>query len=428
MASSKRIFLDPIHHDIVLDSNNRAQNLILKLIDTPEFQRLRRVHQFGISNLTFLGSEHSRFTHSVGVMHIASRLYSQLLEKAPSLTEYEPLILASALLHDVGHGPYSHVTEKIVGYNHEDWSRRIITEDTGITETLRNFDKQLPEKIASVLKKTFKPHYLSDIVSSQLDCDRFDYLLRDSYMSGTAYGLFALDRILASLEIDEPNDRLVVSGEKAQTAVEHYLFARYSMYASVYFHKKNLAARAQLGLLVKRARMLAGQLNFMDKPMHKWLMNEPLDVQEYLRLDDVALTYHIKRWMDDKDPILCDLASRLINRKLFKAVRLPVRTTEEVEEIQKRAADILKKANFDPEFYLTTDSTGIKPYELYHPDNDNPQSNIMLRTSNGQIKELSSLSPTVDALVKGQFASFWLIYPAEVSDKLLQALEPAKVV
>jgi len=425
--AGKRIFLDPIHHDIVLDSNNRAENLILKLIDTPEFQRLRRVHQFGISNLTFLGSEHSRFTHSVGVMHIASRLYEQLAEKAPGLSEFQPLIMASALLHDVGHGPYSHVTEKIVGYNHEDWSRRIITENTGITETLKEFDKNLPEQVEAVLKKTFKPHYLSDIVSSQLDCDRFDYLLRDSYMSGTAYGLFALDRILASLEIDEPNDRLVVSGEKAQTAVEHYLFARYSMYASVYFHKKNLAARAQLGLLVKRARVLEGKVCFMDEPMRKWLMNEPLDVQEYLRLDDVALTYHIKRWMDDKDPILSNLASRLINRKLFKAIRLPVKTAEEAEGIKKRAAAILKQSRFDPEFYLTTDSTGIRPYELYHPDNDNPQSNIMLRTANGQIKELSSLSPTVHALVKGQFASFWLIYPAEAAGELSEILEPVPV-
>src|SRR5439155_21873106 len=129
-----------------------------------------------------------------------------------------------------------------------------ISGDTGVNEVLRSFDPHLPDTITGVLKKTHRPNWISHLVSSQLDCDRFDYLMRDSYMTGTTYGLFALQRILMSLEIDEVADRMVVSGEKGQTAVEDYLFARYAMYAQVYYHKKNLASRALLKALLARAK------------------------------------------------------------------------------------------------------------------------------------------------------------------------------
>lgn len=214
--TEKRTYLDPIHQDIVLDRKDPAERLIIDLIDTTEFQRLRRIHQLGVSYFTFQGAEGSRFTHSVGVMHVASNLVEQMQEITEGMAEKRPLILASALLHDIGHGPFSHVTEKILGYDHEDWSCKIIAGDTQVRQVLDNF-KEMPnlaDTIVKVLKKTYKPKYISHIVSSQLDCDRFDYLLRDSYMTGTKYGLFALHRILRSLEIDQENDRIIVVGEK----------------------------------------------------------------------------------------------------------------------------------------------------------------------------------------------------------------------
>jgi HD superfamily phosphohydrolase len=236
-TTRKRTYLDPIHHDIVLDRHDPAEQMIIDLIDTPEFQRLRRVHQLGVSFFTFQGAEGSRFTHSVGVMHVATKLLGMLAERAPSVLDHRKVIMASALLHDIGHGPYSHVTEKILGYDHEDWSCKIISGKTAVNEVLRKHDPRLPEQITSVLKKTYAPKYISDMVSSQLDCDRMDYLLRDSYQTGTAYGLFALQRILSSLEVDAKNDRIIVVGEKGQTAVEDYLFSRYSMYSQVYYHR-----------------------------------------------------------------------------------------------------------------------------------------------------------------------------------------------
>ena len=426
--ATKRSYLDPIHQDIVLNRGIPEQRLIIDLIDTPEFQRLRRIHQLGVSFFTFQGAEGSRFTHSVGVMHVATRLVELLSENTSSIKDKIPLILTSALLHDIGHGPYSHVTEKIVGYDHEDWSCRIISGNTVVNAVLKDADAELPDKITQVLQKTYVPHYVSHLVSSQLDCDRFDYLLRDSYMTGTAYGLFALQRILSSLEIDEVGDRIVVSGEKGQTAVEDYLFARYSMYAQVYYHKKNLAARALLARLLKRARHLRDRVCFMDEPTHKWLTGADLTVNEYLQLDDVQMTYHIKRWLADTDPILSDLASRFIHRRLLNAIHLPSHNYDFIEQVEKNARNAVAKLGLDPDYYVGLESTGIRPYDYYRPDAQNPQTNIMVRNENGVVKELSTISGTVEALVKGNFESHWLVYPQEARDQIaaIRELVPAR--
>ncbi len=433
IKSKKRTYLDPIHQDIVLDRKNPAENLIIDLIDTEEFQRLRRVGQLGVSYFTFQGAEGSRFTHSVGVMHVAARLVEQLQEKHPSIQEYRPLILASALLHDIGHGPYSHVTEQILCYDHENWSCRIVSEDTRVREVLDNFseDNQLADKIVNVLKKNFSPKYVSHMVSSQLDCDRFDYLLRDSYMTGTKYGLFALQRILRSMEIDESNERMIVAGEKGQVAVEDYLFARFSMYAQVYYHRKNLAARTLLAKIIRRARYIMNNrsepINFMDEPTRKWLSGEELEVKDYLHLDDVQLTYHIKMWLRDKDPILSDLASRFLNRKLFKAIRITTLEKRLSRDIEGEARRLTRDAGLDPDYYVGIESTGFRPYDYYRPEADNPQTNIMIRTEDG-VKELSRVSLAVDALVKGDYESNWLVYPDEISERIsaIKELMPVK--
>jgi HD superfamily phosphohydrolase len=306
------------------------------------------------------------------------------------------------------------------------------------------------------------------MVSSQLDCDRFDYLLRDSYMTGTAYGLFALHRILASMELDEENERIIVSGDKGQIAVEDYLFARYSMYAQVYYHRKNLAARCLIAKLVKRARFLmeSGQQTcFMDDATEKWLKGVDLTVAEYLTLDDVQMTYHIKRWSLDSDPILADLASRFLNRRLFKAMKifrprsLPPDSREAVASlaetfggksevssssssaaattqlrrssdkitifagakaaaIEKRARAICAESGMDPDYYIDTESTGIRPYDYYRPEAELPQTNIVVKTDSGEVDELSNLSLAVEALVKGNYETRWLIYPAELHEQI----------
>jgi len=434
LRTSKRSYLDPIHQDIVLDRNDPAERLIIDLIDTDEFQRLRRIQQLGISHFTFQGAEGSRFTHSVGVMHVASMLVDNLAEKHPGLLVHRPLILASALLHDIGHGPFSHVTEKILCYDHEDWSCRIISGDTKVRAVLDSFeeDPDLAEKIVAVLKKTFHPKYVSHMVSSQLDCDRFDYLLRDSYMTGTKYGLFALQRILRSMELDEENERIIVAGEKGQIAVEDYLFARYSMYAQVYYHRKNLAARLLLTKLLNRARHRMNEKGskrppvFTDEVTGKWLSGADLEVSDYLQLDDVHLNYHIKRWMADPDPILSDLAHRFINRRLFKAIRINSREKRIQRDIEGEARRLTKAAGLDPDYYVGIESTGFRPYDYYRPDDASPQTNIIVQTEDGEVRELSRISLAVEALVKGDYESNWLVYPDEISDQISAIIEEVK--
>ncbi len=428
-TARKRTYLDPIHQDIILNPDRPEERLVMDLMDTPEFQRLRRINQLGVSYFTFQGAEGSRFTHSVGVMHIASRLVDLLAEKTPSIKRLKPLILATALLHDIGHGPYSHVTEQILHYNHEEWSCKIITGDTAVAQTLRRFSTyqgDLANDIRQVLEKEFRPAYVSHMVSSQLDCDRFDYLLRDSYMTGVAYGLFALQRILFSLELDLAGDRIVVAEEKGQTAVEDYLFARYSMYAQVYYHKKNIAARALLSKLIRRARQLGGKVSFMDEPTGLWLLGKPLEVKDYLKLDDVQMTYHIKRWVDDEDPILSDLASRFVDRRLLKAMRLPPGSQDTMNEIAEKARSAVSAVGLDPEYYTSVETSGIQPYDYYRPEADSPQTSIMVRTEAGEIRELSELSGAVDALVRGNFESGWLTYPAEAQQRIAQIADLAR--
>lgn len=422
-TTQKRTYLDPIHQDIILNRNDPAERLVIDLIDTPEFQRLRRVHQLGVSFFTFHGAEGSRFTHSVGVMHVASRLLEHVSERTPGVKQYRRLILASALLHDIGHGPYSHVTEKILGYDHEDWSCRIISENTVVNEVLRAHDPELPAQITSVLKKEFKPKYITHMVSSQLDCDRMDYLLRDSYQTGTAYGLFALQRVLSSLEIDEAGDRIVVVGEKGQTAVEDYLFSRYSMYSQVYYHRKNLSARALLAKIIKRAMSLQNDLEFIDEQTNKFLRGQKLSVADYLFLDDVQMTYHIKRWSVGKDKILADLSSRFLNRQLFNTAKLTIENSDRLAHLMSGVKSIVAAAGLDPDYYISVETTGLRPYDYYRPDQAHPQTNIMVRTERGEIKELSSVSQTVEALVRGSFDTKWLIYPPEVRDKVLDLLD-----
>ncbi|MBS1989021.1 MAG: HD domain-containing protein [Cyanobacteria bacterium SZAS LIN-2] len=429
-VANKRTYLDPIHQDIVLDRSIPAERLVVDLIDAVEFQRLRRIHQLGVSHFTFQGAEGSRFTHSVGVMNVASRMYAILASRNESAEAERALILATALLHDVGHGPFSHVTEKVLGYDHEDWSCKIISGDTEIRSILDNFkeDPGLADKIVKVLKKTYKPAYVSHVVSSQLDCDRFDYLLRDSYMTGTAYGHFALQRILRSIEIDPDNDRLLVVGEKGQIAVEDYLFARYSMYAQVYYHRKNLAARALLGKLIKRARHVIesqSKICFIDEQTERWLTGEQLSVEEYLTLDDVQLNYHIKRWLHDDDKILSDLSWRFLNRRIFKASRINSQDQNEIRSIEEKARKVVGQLGFDPDYYVAVESTGFRPYDYYRPEEEHPQTNIVVRTDSGEVKELSQLSPTVKALVTGDYTAYWLIYPQEASEQLSKTIESA---
>src|ERR1700759_1652377 len=208
MDVSERIYRDPVHNIIRLRTDTDEGRLMVRLVDSFEFQRLRRIKQLGLALFTYQGAEHSRFAHSLGVLHLMTRLLDRLSERYRISDEARAAARAAALLHDTGHGPFSHVMEKVLHFHHEEWTRRIVLSDeTETGQILRDCSKELPRSVASIIEGTFQPAFLGQLVSSQLDVDRMDYLLRDSLMTGAKYGNYDLEWIINAIEVDEASDR-----------------------------------------------------------------------------------------------------------------------------------------------------------------------------------------------------------------------------
>ena len=394
----QRNYRDPLHNIISLDESIPEDRLIVDLIDSAEFQRLRRIKQLGLALFTYQGAEHSRFTHSLGVMHLMTRALTLLGSHYPITEEARIAGRAGALLHDLGHGPLSHVVEKVFHFHHEDWTRRIVLDKaTEVNQILSSFDPQLPEKLASVYQHTYSPGYVSQLVSSQLDCDRMDNLLRDSLMTGAKYGIYDLEWVLHALRIDDADDRIYVES-KGLYAVEEYLQARYYMFRQVYFHRTLRSAEAVLISALNRARKLIerGELKFRmpGSVFERMLMAEQVSTTEYLQLDDTDVMFRLKEWSRDPDPILGDLATRLVHRRLFKAIDVPANVTE---SFWQRANEIVRDAGFDPQYYLVTDRAGDVPYYAdYSPVGVDPKSLIYVETGpQSSIREISEISDVV---------------------------------
>lgn len=406
--SKKYSFLDPIHGNIEFDTGIPEDKLILDLIETPEFQRLRRIRQLGFSYMTFYGAEGSRFVHSIGVFEIARKVINHLSSLGNDIEEHRANILAAALLHDVGHGPFSHSSEPSFNFEHEDWTIKSILGKTSINQVLVDYDSQLPAKVAKVLQEEYNPSWVSRIVSSQLDCDRADYLLRDSFQTGTKYGVFQLDRIIKSLELVKTSkkDELIIN-EKGLNAVEDYLFARYSMYLQVYHHRKTLSADALFCSLIGRARDLIenGQKLPLDESLHKWLLNskeKQMKLTDFWKVDDSTVLHHLKLWsLDAKDIILKDLSQRLLNRRLFKTVKLQNLKLNQLKKIVNKIGP--EKAKY----YCTIKECREFPY--------NDRKKPILVRNNGKIVELSKASSIAKTLMnKGKELDVeWVFFPRE---------------
>ncbi len=253
-------FLYDSVHRLITFEDCACDRLLLSLINTREFQRLRRIKQLGFTEMVFPGANHSRFSHSIGVLSMAKLFVERIeLQTGAVLDEHTKIIVMSAaLLHDIGHGPFSHAFEKITQDSHENRTTEIIEDSlTEVSKALRQYDPVLPHDVSRFFEKEAGsedggiPTYLTHVVSSQLDADRFDYLLRDSYAAGVGYGDFDHRWLISHLHVDEGKSRLYLS-RKALLAAEAYIFARYHMYRTVYFHKTTRAAEVMLRLLFKR--------------------------------------------------------------------------------------------------------------------------------------------------------------------------------
>lgn len=403
-----RTYHDPLHGGITLDAADPTESLLIRLIDSPPLQRLRRIRQLGPASLTFHGAESSRFTHSLGVMALARRAFDHLAAAYPQLKPHRATVLCAALLHDIGHGPFSHTAEEIFGSRHEHWTRRILQESLAIRQPLDQLSPDLRGSIEQVYLHQHAIPLVWQLVSSQLDCDRLDYLMRDSYFTGASYGHIDLDRILTAMDYDPVSRQLVVV-RKGLAAIEHYLVVRYFMYAQVYNHPKNLTASWGVAQAFARARELLRQERLdADETVTAWLTQDcdSLPLGRYLEGDDVVFMYHLHRWQTHPDPVLADLCRRFLQRNLLKT--LDVTEYNEIQQTQllAKVRRQLQQFGFNPpRFYSGLRRIWSRGYTLY-------QRGIKLLTATG-LQEISQLSPLVQTLTH-PYQRTWLLYPAEI--------------
>ena len=347
-----KIFADPVHGFI-----SAPRGLIFQLIRTPELQRLRRIRQLGVGNLVFPGGEHTRFSHALGAMALMQDALNVVSEKGtPVSADEHTAALAAALLHDVGHGPFSHTLEHVLieDFYHERMSRVII-------EVLnQRFDGRL-EHVLEMFDNTYPRPFFHQLISSQLDMDRLDYLRRDSFYTGVAEGEVGVDRIIKTLRvypIEGGKEAGLVIETKGSYAVENFLFARRSMYWQVYLHKTVVSGDRLLASIIKRARRLLknrdGEVERLCSPALLFFLTNvltgedienPAVVKAYCDLDDTDILYSLKQWIHCRDTILADLCRRFVDRQFLRVQYLDTPpSTHELDAWRNRVTDWLAGA------------------------------------------------------------------------------------
>ena len=410
---SQRTYHDPLHGAIRLERSDPAEALAIDLIDSAPFQRLRRIRQLGTAFLTFHGAESSRFTHSIGVLHVARLALNNLVRLHPELEAHRGVLLAAALLHDVGHGPLSHSGEEMYGLHHESWSGRLIREHPALRDRLEAFESGSSGAVADLLEHgLYSCSAIKALVSSQMDCDRLDYLLRDSHSTGTSYGQLDLERILAAFTL-APDGALALH-PKGLMAVEHYLVVRNLMYRSVYNHRLNVVCNWLLNQAIATARRLGPSQVWADPVMARWLW-EPgdLDLASFLANDDIRTGYHLTRWMEEGPEDLADPCGRLLERRLLKATEVSHLSHQERLQVLAEAGQLAEEVGFAAER-----SCGLQQRQSrgYHPYKGG------IRLWDGQnLQALEQRSNLVQSLTHPVELA-WLIHPAEVAPRLRRLL------
>src|SRR5215213_2890431 len=386
----EKIIRDPVHDVIAFRLESPADALLFRLLNAAEIQRLRRIRQLGMASLAYPGADHSRYSHSLGVMETARKILDQLRRSFPIDEESETVCVVAALLHDLGHGPFSHVFERVSGIHHERLGQRVILDpDSEVHRVLFQHDKLLPERIVDFLRCKPRRTFFCDILVSQLDADRLDYLLRDNLMTGSGYGDYDLGWLLHAFTVDTASDRLAVTW-KGVSAVEAYLQSRYHMYRNVYFHKVVRSAEGMVKLALQRAKRLAVQDRLpwpsRDSVVHKALTGQRMTVAEFTELDDVSVTHCFKVWSGAGDAALASLCRGLLFRKLYKTFDL----THVADAAQARAAvtaaeEAVREAGGDVRYDLFYDEPADTPYETYEPNECGGAGEIMVLDRVGKL-------------------------------------------
>jgi HD superfamily phosphohydrolase len=402
-AKPSKIFRDPLYNYISVDRENDAW--LLALLDTREVQRLRRIHQLGVSNFTYPGADHNRLAHTLGVVHLMQQALAHLgrIDRRQQIKQARAPLLAAALLHDVGHGPFSHLFEPCLGIAHEEWSIKIVKDpETNVHKILKSFDKYLPSTVADLIDTDNRDHpaWQKALLSSQLDMDRLDYLRRDSLFTGAGYGHFDFYRILNSFVIDDNND--LVWSEGSKLAIEEYIFARYYMYQNVYLHKTTRGFEKMLEAMWRRARSLSKDgtdVDLLPAIGDFWEAENPT-VKQYLRIEEFTVMQQIQQWADHADKPLSDLARRFLQRERYAAVEPPRPDNElasaNYDRWERALADLLKKHGYTcVETHLLRDELKAKYNQPYFPEKEGDQQSarnaIRVRTElTGEPEEIST--------------------------------------
>ena len=406
--SNTRIFHDPIHKEIIINSCKDEELMIMELIETEAFQRLRRIRQLGPASLIFHGAESSRFTHSIGVFCVARKIFHKLVEINPDFVKHKFILYGAALLHDLGHGPLSHTSEEVFDHNHEKWSQSLINHYSPINSVLKKFGKEIPQKISELFSsRNLISHPMKILISSEIDCDRLDYLLRDSYNTGTKYGLVDLERIISALTFS-PDGGIAIK-PKGIIAIEHFLVIRNIMYRTIYNHRINEISSWILENIIKSIRNGLKDEIWIDKSLFNWIFSfKNLSFEDFLANDDVMLGYHLMRWKKEAPEPLSTLCKMYIDRQLLKASNISFLNNIQKLELLAFTKKKCEESNFDSNLFC-----GIKEKKFH-----GFESNNSLKVWDGSyLINLDKASALVKTLMRVEDSSL-IIYPEEIQNEI----------
>lgn len=424
------ILRDPVHGLVSFESSDTE--IVPYLIDTAEVQRLRRIRQLGVTSVAFPGAEHSRFSHAVGAAFVMKLLLERLrateedLPVLHRLTEVERRdALAAALLHDLGHGPLSHLYENAIPNTekHEVWTERILLDpNTEVCARLSALDAGMPKRVSELVLGRHPKPYLARAVSGAFDVDRCDYLLRDAYTTGVRYGIFDLDWLLRSLRLTPSQGAppaLAIDGSKGLPAIEAFLLARYFMFQQVYMHKATRSSEWMIRTLLARAAHViasGGEVPEVPRAIRSAARREPILLSDYLELDDALLSVSMRSWESASDRPLADLSARVRARKLFKSLELfgEQATPDGQARILSMSRDVATRNGLDPGVYVGIDVSEFAPYAS--------DAELEVVFAKGSPRPLSEVSFLLGRLAEQTVRRVRLMFAPELREALTRAL------
>jgi len=409
--------------------------LIERLLATHEVQRLRRVKQLGLASFVYPGAEHTRFAHAIGAAHVMTRLLARLRERQSGLPRDVQLddeavmdAVAAALLHDLGHGPFSHLYEDALPGSrpHEDWTHDAILDDgTEVHAALESIGSGMSARVAGMLAGRHRLGYLPSLVSGPFDVDRADYLLRDSHATGVRYGLYDLDWLLASFRLAERGDDWVVAieGRKGLPPIESFFLARYAMYQQVYHHKATRAGEALIrALFVRLGELLRDGTAVPGVPvaLARAAVSEQPRLSDFFAMDDASLLAGMDEWSRSPDVTLSALATQVRERRLPKTIPLPEDEPELWPLAFERAADVARRAGLRRELSVWLDVA----YDVaYEEPTDASTAGLFVARKHRPLSRLGDVSFLLAQLRNKRLVRPRLIFDARIADAVHPAID-----